>query len=172
MRKMDALGLKLCGYQAKMFERSLEDCECGSRIFVRRFMNSEFAKRMDRDGFLYESLDVTDALKEIENQYGVSSYGTDKFSAEEMHWIGYIYRYWSYVTEKSSKQIYKMMKAEELKKLYSPYHTLDPMQAIERMTETVDFEKRKEAGDIERGVIVLRKVRRKWERKLQEGSSL
>ena len=38
-------------------------------------MNSELAKRMDNVGFAFESLDVSDAIKEIEEQYGASSYG-------------------------------------------------------------------------------------------------
>ena len=66
MRKIDSLGLKLCNFQAQLFEESLNKYECSSRIFVRRFMNSDLAKRMDNDGFLFESLTITDALDEIE----------------------------------------------------------------------------------------------------------
>jgi hypothetical protein len=161
MKKMDSLGLKICSYQAVLFEKSIENTKCSSRIFVRRFMNSELAKRMDNLGFIYDSLDVSDAIKEIENQYGVSEYGVEKFSVEEMHWVGYIYRYWAYVTEKSSKQIYKIIKPEELRKLYFPYHSLDPMQAIERIMEAINPEKQTEMTDIEKGVIALRKVRQK-----------
>jgi hypothetical protein len=161
MKKMDSLGLKICSYQAVLFEKSIENTKCSSRIFVRRFMNSELAKRMDNIGFIYDSLDVSDAIKEIESQYGVSEYGAEKFSVEEMHWVGYIYRYWAYVTEKSSKQIYKIIKPEELRKLYFPYHSLDPMQAIERIIESVNPEKQTEMTDIEKGVIALRKVRQK-----------
>lgn len=159
MKKMDSIGLKICNYQAVLFEKSIEETKCSSRIFVRRFMNSDLAKRMDHAGFIYESLDICDAIKEIDNEYGESTYGAEKYSVEEMHWIGYIYRYWAYVTEKSSRQIYKIIKPNELGKLYFPYHSLDPMQAIERMTEAMHPESQREMTDIERGVIVLRKVR-------------
>ena len=159
MKEIDSIGLRICSYQAVLFEKSIVDTECSSRVFVRRFMNSELAKRMDNIGFLYDSLDVSDAIKEIEDQYGISSYGAEKFSAEEMHWIGYIYRYWAYVTEKSSKQIYKIMKPDELRKLYFPYHSLDPLQAIERIMETMNPGNQTEMTDIEKGVIALRKVR-------------
>ena len=165
MKKMDSLGLKICSYQATLFESSIEQTDCSSKIFIRRFMNSNLAKRMDRVGFLFDSLAVSDAISEIEDQYGASTYGVEKFAAEEMHWIGYIYRYWAYVTEKSSKQIYKMIKPEQLKKLYFPYHSLDPLQAIERIMEEIGLEEQRELDDIEKGVIALRKVRSKSAKK-------
>lgn len=161
MRKMDSLGLKICRYQAELFERSIEQTGCSSKIFIRRFMNSNLAKRMDSTGFLFDSLAVTDALSEIEDQYGASAYGAEKFTVEEMHWIGYIYRYWAYVTEKSSKQIYKLIKPEQLRKLYFPYHSLDPQQAIDRIMEEIGSEGQGGIDDIAKGVIALRKVRNK-----------
>ncbi len=159
MRKMDSLGLKICSYQAVLFESSLENTDCSSKIFIRRFMNSNLAKRMDSDGFVFDSLDISDAIRELEEQYGVSSYGIEKFSIEEMHWIGYMYRYWAYISGKSSKQIYKIIKPEKMRKLYFPYHSLDPLQAIDRIMEEVDPEDQSGLDDIAKGVITLRKVR-------------
>lgn len=159
MKKMDSLGLKMCSYQATLFEMSIESTDCSSKIFIRRFMNSELAKRMDNAGFMFDSLDIPDAIKEVEAQYGASSYGIEKFNAEELHWIGYLYRYWAYVSEKSSKQIYKFIKPEQLRKLYFPYHSLDPLQAIERITDESESGISEETDDISRGVIALRKVR-------------
>lgn len=161
MKIMDSLGLKICSYQADLFEKTIELTNCSSKIFIRRFMNSNLAKRMDSTGFLFDSIDISDAIYEVESQYGASTYGTEKFSAEEMHWIGYIYRYWAYVTGKSSKQIYKIIKPEELRGLYFPYHSLDPLQAIERIMEVKAPEGEKDITDIEKGVIALRKVRNK-----------
>lgn len=156
MRKMDNYGLKLCKFQAELFQKSIEETECGSKIFIRRFMLSDFARRMDRDGFLFDAIGVTDALCEIEIQFGPSNYGKDKFGKEEIYWTGYIYRYWSYIAEKSSKQIYKVVKPEELRKLYFPYHSLDPEQVIERIKESKGIA---DVDDIKRGVEILRKVR-------------
>lgn len=161
MRKMDSLGLKLCSFQALLFEKSIEQTDCSSKIFIRRFMNSDLARRMDRAGVIFDASDISDALCEIEDQYGESKYGTEKYTIEEMHWIGYIYRYWAYVAEKSSRQIYKMIKPEELRKRYFPYHSLDPQQAIERMIEETEPEKPGNIDDIARGVMILRKVRSK-----------
>ena len=162
MRKIDSLGLKLCSFQAQLFEKSISKCECSSRIFARRFLNSDLAKRMDNDGFLFESLAITDALDEINKQYGESTYGKEKYTTEEMHWIGYIYRYWSYSYELTSKQIYKIVKPELMKKLYFPYHSLDPQQAIERILEGAGIKIVNEEDAISRGVEILRKIKNKY----------
>lgn len=156
MKKMDSYGLELCRFQAELFENSRDNAECSSKIFIRRFMHSDLVVRMDKEGLLFEALDVTDALHEIEAQFGPSNYGSEKFNREELYWAGYIYRYWAYIAEKKSKQIYKMIKPEELRKLYFPYHSLDPEQAIERIKEAKGFTYE---DDIKRGVEILRRVR-------------
>ena len=158
MRKMDHYGLRLCKFQAELFEKSIEIADCSSKIFIRRFMLSDLAKRMDTEGFLFSATDIIDATSEIESQYGLSDYGTEKFGREEIYWTGYIYRYWAYTTEKSSKQVYKIVKPEELRNLYFPYHSLDPAQAIERIKEAKGI---LDEDDIKRGVEILREVRRR-----------
>ena len=52
MKKIDEEGLKLCALQADIFAESLETTQCSSPIFIRRFMNSQVAARMDHRGFL------------------------------------------------------------------------------------------------------------------------
>lgn len=162
MKKMDSLGLMMCRYQAALFEASIQHTQCSSAIFIRRFMNSDLAKRLDNAGFLFDSLEITAAIDEVETQYGASSYGTEKYSMEEMHWIGYIYRYWAYISDKPSKQIYKMLKPGKLKKLFFPYHSLDPAQAIERIMENIEPMQEYDLSDIAAGVAVMRKIRSKW----------
>ncbi len=72
------------------------------------------------------------------------------------------------MSDKSSKQIYKLIKPEQLKKLYFPYHSLDPQQAIERILEEIGSENTAEIDDIARGVIILRRVRNKANKSLQK----
>lgn len=158
MRKMDSYGLKLCKFQAELFEQSLTETECSSKIFIRRFMLSDMAKRMDKEGFLFDAITVQDAFYEIEMQFGSSEYGQVRFGKEELYWIGYIYRYWAYITGKGSKQIYRIIKPEELRKLYFPYHSLDAEMAIERIKESKGIV---EEDDIRRGVEILKKIRAK-----------
>lgn len=158
MRQIDSYGLKLCNFQAELFQKSLTETKCSSMIFIRRFMLSDLAKRMDKDGFLFDTIDVLDALQEIEEQFGPSDYGKIQFSHEEIYWTGYIYRYWSYISEKSSKQIYQIIKPDELRKLYFPYHSLDPENAIERIKEAKGIS---DFDEIKHGVETLRKIRQK-----------
>lgn len=155
MKKIDEEGLKLCALQADIFAESLEVTKCSSPIFIRRFMNSQVAVRMDHRGFLLEASDDISILNEVEAQYGMTSYGKERYNREELYWMGYLYRYWSYTYEISSKHIYKQMKAKEPRKLYYPYHSLDPAQAIERILESCGIE---QEDYTEKGVKILQKI--------------
>ena len=73
MKKIDEEGLKLCALQAEVFADSLTTIQCSSPVFIRRFMNSEVAARMDRRGFLLEACDVTSISNEVDTQYGPTS---------------------------------------------------------------------------------------------------
>lgn len=156
MREFDESGLKLCRYQGELFEMSLVKTQCSSPVFLRRFMYSKTAERMDRESFLFEALTIPDAIEEIEYEYGKTDYGKIKYSQEEMYWMGYIYRYWAYTCEMSSKAVYRLIKPEELKKLYFPYHSLDPEQAIERIKESKGIS---EQDYIQKGVEILKRIR-------------
>ena len=155
MRAFDEIGLKLSRMQAELFVLSASKLECSSPIFLRRFMLSKVAARMDQDGFLYESCTVDGILQEIEEEFGATNYGKEKYSTEELYWIGYLYRYWCYTYEKSSKQVYKLMKPKELRGLYYPYHSLDPAQAIERILESKNLG---EEDLTQKGVEILRRI--------------
>lgn len=157
MRRIDETGLKLCKIQAEVFERSVSKEMCSSLIFIRRFMNSQVAQRMDTGGFLFESCDANQIFDELNVQFGVSSYGKEKFHESELYWIGYIYRYWSYTHQKSSKQLYRFIKPKELRSLYYPYHSLDPSQAIERIEEAKNIDD----DMIKKGVKIMREIMKK-----------
>ena len=80
-------------------------------------MNSLVAKRMDKGSFLFESSTSESIFAEIEEEFGEIEYGKAKFSDIEIYWIGYIYRYWCYTLEKTSKQVYRIIKPMELRDL-------------------------------------------------------
>ena len=62
MKKIDGYGLKICAFQAELFKESLTVQNCSSKIFIRRFMYSDLAARMDANGFYYASYSITDAF--------------------------------------------------------------------------------------------------------------
>ena len=117
MKTLDADARSLCRMQALVFERSVQ-LQCASAVFIRRFMNSNVALRMDGGGFLSESSSPEGVLTEVEGQYGKSTYGSVTFSAEELHWMGYLYRYWVCLFGKPSAAVYKIIGANELRGLF------------------------------------------------------
>ena len=158
MKKIDETGLRICRMQAAVFEASASLLNCSSLIFIRRFMNSRVAQRMDLESFLFEACDVNQVIEQIEAEFGASSYGKEKYAGSELYWIGYIYRYWCYTCQKTSKQVYRIIKPKELRDLYFPYHSLDPAQAIERILEARGLA---ESNMTAKGVEIMRNAMKK-----------
>jgi len=135
MKKIDKDGLSLCNLQGNVFVYSLENTLCSSEIFMRRFMNSNISNEFDSLSILDDSLTIVDIVEQIEEEFGKTNYGKIKYEKEVMFWIGYIYRYFSYTYDLSSKYVYKLIKPKELSELYYVYHTFDVSVAIERILE-------------------------------------
>ena len=135
MKKIDKDGQILCELQAKAFENSIEKMNSSSEIFIRRFMKSKIAQKLDDASILESNMQANDILQLVDEEYGVTNYGSVKYTRNEMYWIGYIYRYFAITYEMTSSQVYKIVKPKELRELFLPYHTLDPAQAIERIME-------------------------------------
>lgn len=155
MKTMDEIGNKLCRAQAELFVSSISLTNCSSAIFLRRFMNSSVAKRMDDGSFLFEASTNESVIAEIEEEFGKTDYGKVKFTENELYWMGYLYRYWCYTYEKTSKQVYRIMKPTELRELFFPYHSLDNAAAVERILEAKNS---REEDLTERGVEILRRI--------------
>lgn len=129
MREYDELGLQLAKSQATLFEESLLKYKGSSAIFIRNFMYSTEVEKVDR----YLEFNSSDIINSLNNKD--LTIGKNKYSPEIIYWIGYLYRYWAYVYEISSKRIYKIASADEMRKLYKTYHTMDPKVAINRILE-------------------------------------
>lgn len=135
MITIDRDGLTLCKIQADLFEKSLKYVNTSSSIFIRRFMNSNIAREFDSKDILNNTKSIETIYCELEEEYGKSDYGTKKYNSEAMFWTGYIYRYFSYTYEISTKQAYNLIKPNELITRYYVYHTFDPAFAINRILE-------------------------------------
>lgn len=124
---------QLCGVQGKMFELSAKKNLC-SKDFIDFYMQSQTAKYFDlpydRTQWLGEESLLQDALEENPNLPIGPSYDT-----ESLFWMGYLYRYWHFLTNQSSGQIAKKCDAQTLNALYPAYHTLDCSQAVRRILE-------------------------------------
>jgi len=159
MRKISKDGLLLCKLQAEVFENSIDKMDTSSEIFIRRFMKSEIAKRLDNESVLESNIQANDILDLINEEYGISNYGSVKYTQNEIYWIGYIYRYFASTYEMSSAQVYKIIKPKELRGLFLPYHTLDPAQAIERILEAKEMIVDEEA-ELKRQYEVFKRIRK------------
>ncbi|MCD8149193.1 MAG: hypothetical protein LUE92_06460 [Clostridiales bacterium] len=132
---MNALDLKLCHIQGRLFELSV-DKQLGSASFIRIFMNSETAKALDSSynrmqwaGEEYLLEEVVEAAGEKLREKG------EVYPKDVIYWIGYIYRYWHYYTGEASKAIYKQAPAETMRRNYLMFHTMAPEVAIEDLKE-------------------------------------
>ena len=160
MNKINRDGLLLCELQAETFEKSLTYEKTSSEVFIRRFMHSNIAKEFDNASILLTNLQPMDILEHIDEQYGVSDYGSVKYTVNEMYWIGYIYRYYTYTYEKTSLQVYRTVKPKELRGLFLPYHTMDPAQAIDRILEAKGLVY-DEAAELQRQFEIYKRIRQR-----------
>ena len=164
MKKVNKDGLLLCDLQATAFENSIDKMDSSSVIFIRRFMKSKVAKRLDNESVLNSNMLANDILQLLNEEYGVTDYGSVKYTHNEMYWIGYIYRYFAITCDLTSSQVYKIIKPKELRGLFLPYHTLDPSQAIERILEAKGIFP-DENKELERQYKIFKKIRLKKPRK-------
>lgn len=139
MKVLNENEVKLCQFQANLFEKSVNGCKYSSAIFIRRLMMSRIIKSFDNQNYLYMTMDAYDIINELDEEYGKSTYGTKKFTENEMYWIGYIYRAIAILYKLSSKKVYKLFKANDIVKYYNTYHTFDIVYAAERMMESIDY---------------------------------
>lgn len=150
MRKMDSDGLMMCDIQGIIFEKSLKKVNLASPLFVKKYMNSNDARSMDRCIFLDLCRYDDQILEDLNNE---KPYGRTFYDKETLYWMGYIYRYWSYVYEISSKRLYRLFPASSLAKLYYAYHTFDPLYAIERIVEVHNLKMNEDSNSICQALI-------------------
>ena len=154
MIEMDRDGKRLCDIQADIFERSVSDLDMSSGVFFRRFMNSDIAAELDSRAFLDDGKTISDVFNELEVQYGKTTFGSMKYNRDVMYWAGYLYRYFSYTYELSSKQAYKCLPLRQVAGAFAAYHSLSAEQAIERLLEEKDISF-KEEDILKKGVEKL-----------------
>ena len=162
MREFDTAGLFLCDLQGKVLEKSTILEGVSSEVFIRRFVYSKTAKLFDDTTILYTSLPSEDVVEMVEEEYQNAKYGTAMFNTEELYWIGYFYRYFSYVYEKSTKYMYKIIKPKELRILYPAYHALSVAQAIERVLEAKGIDLSEE-NELQRQLEIYKRIRAEYE---------
>ena len=132
---MDALQLKLCDIQGRLFELSAQR-KYSSAAFVKAFMTSNTAKELDSKYNRMQWAGEEYLLEEVaDSAGGMLTTDGEIFSDNVLYWIGYIYRYWHYYNGEDSTKIYKQAPVETMKRNYMIFHTMDPVLAIEDLKE-------------------------------------
>ena len=134
MKAFDHDGLLLAEYQGKIFEKSTE-LRCSTAIFLRRFLHSDLLKKMDTNDVTSLSLDANEGIESIQNQFGESDYGNNKYSKSAMFWIGYLYRYLSYTRGVKTKFVMRLFPYKQMNDVYYSFHTQDPEWCVHSLLE-------------------------------------
>lgn len=155
MNKLNEIDIELCKYNGKIFEESLTKSKLSSPLFIKRFMYSNVAKLFDKKSYLASSFQIEDVFLSLESQYLNEEFGKEKYSKNEMYWIGYIYRALCILYGFSSKNAYTLFPGKEIRKYYFIYHTFDVKYATERMLETIEYNLE---DDLTRGLKIYKKI--------------
>ena len=134
MKKIDDIGLFECRYVSDLFEYSTKMKDCSSKVFIKAFVYSSIQKRLSSQAFILESLDVPAAYEIIKKEKKLTR-GKEIYPSYVMAWIGYIMKYFAYVTNISETALYRKVKPEEFYSLYEAYHSLDNDLVIKRISE-------------------------------------
>ena len=125
---------QLCDIQGRLFElaqKNQYDCPA----FIKDFMNSRTAAALDD---VYDRLQWAGEeyiLEELNEEAGGLKKAGVIYTVEVMYWTGYIYRYWHYYTNESSREIYKIADAKTMNECWLGFHTFDVAMAVDDLKE-------------------------------------
>lgn len=138
---MDALELKLCDIQGRLFELFLST-DYDAESIVKAFMNSELAKNLDseynRMQWAGEEYLLEELIATCKDKLTVKR---ESFSRDILFWMGYVYRYWHFYTKEDSAKIYKQAPFETMNINYLMFHTMDVEVAIDDLKEIYNQKK-------------------------------
>jgi len=130
---MNALELKICDIQGRLFELSAVK-GFDSEDFIDKFMKSDVAKNLDSSYNRMQWAGEEYLMEEISNSCAVAKGGAI-MPMEVLYWTGYIFRYWHYITGESSRQILKQAPPKTMNTNYLMFHSVAPELAIEDLKE-------------------------------------
>ena len=132
---MDALELKLCDIQGRLFELFL-GTDYDAKSLIKAFMNSELAKNLDSEYNRMQWMGEEYLLEElIANFKDKLTIKKECVSKEVLFWMGYVYRYWHFYKKEDSAKIYKQSPFETMNINYLMFHTMDIEVAIDNLKE-------------------------------------
>lgn len=132
---MTSIDLQLCDIQGRLFKLSARR-GISSTEFVKVFMKSATAKALDSTYNRMQWAGEEYLLEEVIDEAGDRFKKPGVVYTEELiYWIGYIYRYWHYVTNESSKEIYKQVPVKVMEQNYKRLYLMTPEEIIGGLKE-------------------------------------
>ena len=132
---MTSIELQLCDIQGRLFKLSAQR-GISSAEFIKVFMTSATAKALDSTYNWMQWAGEEYLLEEVIDEAGDRFENPGEVYTEELiYWIGYIDRYWHYVTGESSKEIYKQAPVRVMKQKYERLYMMTPEEVIEILKE-------------------------------------
>ena len=138
LRQKDDVCYRMASMQASVFERSAEK-NIPSYYFIQDYMNSDDAKSLDDLSFLYGGSSELEIYLNIIAKVKKKENGT-VYPPEVMHWIGFFYRYATYLTGISSKKLFKTIPPADLNKVYPLYHSLEISKAVSTVFDDINYQ--------------------------------
>ena len=137
LRKKDDLCYSLASMQARIFEKSVDD-NIPSYFFIQQYMLSNYTSLLDNLSYFESGLSELELYLNIKNT--VKRNRGKVYPKEIMHWIGFFYRYASYLSGIDSKTLFKKINPNKLCEAYPLYHSLDIQKAVETILDDIDLE--------------------------------
>ena len=132
---MTSIELQLCDIQGRLFKLSARR-GINSAEFIKIFMKSATAKALDSTYNRMQWAGEEYLLEEVIDEAGDRFEKPGEVYTEELiYWIGYIYRYWHYLTGESSKEIYKQASVKVIKQNYERLCMMTPEEVIVQLKE-------------------------------------
>ena len=132
---MTSIELQLCDIQGRLFKLSARR-GINSAEFIKIFMKSATAKALDSTYNRMQWAGEEYLMEEVIDEAGDRFEKPGEVYTEELiYWIGYIYRYWHYLTGESSKEIYKQASVKVIKQNYERLCMMTPEEVIVQLKE-------------------------------------
>ena len=133
-KELSSFELQLCDIQGRLFELALKN-NIKYPDFAEKYMNSQTAAFMD---YPYDRLQWAGEeyiLENLMDEVILEKCKGENYDREEVYWMGYVYRYWHFYADESSKQIYSQADAPLMRSCYLGFHTMDVAMAVEDLKE-------------------------------------
>lgn len=133
-KELSTFELQLCDIQGRLFELALKN-DIKYPDFAEKYMNSQTAAFMD---YPYDRLQWAGEeyiLENLMDEVILEKCTDENYDWEEVYWMGYVYRYWHFYTDESSKQIYAQADGPLMRSCYLGFHTMDVAMAVEDLKE-------------------------------------